>query len=61
LEASIRHLQDAADMYDLLSRQSPWATIQCYDAARNGMRMPDEISKDILSAVNPILSGVERA
>jgi len=61
LEASIRHLQDAADMYDLLSRQTPWATIQCYDATRGGMRMPEEISKDILSAVNPILSGVERA
>jgi len=61
LEASIRHLQDAADMYDLLSRQTPWATIQCYDAGRGGMRMPEEISKDILSAVNPILTGLERA
>jgi len=61
LEASIRHLQDAADMYDLLSRQTPWATIQCYDAARSGMRMPEEISKDILSAVDPILAGAERA
>jgi len=61
LEASIRHLQDAADMYDLLSRQTPWATIQCYDAGRGGMRMPEEISKDILSAVNPILTRLERA
>jgi len=61
LEASIRHLQDAADMYDLLSRQTPWATIQCYDAGRSGMRMPEEILKDILSAVNPIVTGLERA
>jgi len=60
LEASIRHLQDAADMYDLLSRQTPWATIQCFDAERSAMRMPEEISRDILSAVNPILTGVER-
>jgi len=60
LEASIRHLEDAADMYDLLSRQSPWATIQCYDAMRREMRMPEEISKDILSAVNPLLTGLER-
>jgi len=60
LEASIRHLEDAADMYDLLSRQSPWATIQCYNAMRREMRMPEEISKDILSAVNPLLTGLER-
>jgi len=60
LESSIRHLEDAADMYDLLSKQSPWATIQCYDAARGAMRMPEEISKDILSAVSPLLTGLER-
>jgi dTMP kinase len=60
LEASIRHLEDAADMYDLLSRQSPWATIQCYDAGRAAMRMPEEISVDILAAVNPLLSSLER-
>jgi dTMP kinase len=61
LEASIRHLEDAADMYDSLSRQTPWATIQCYDAQRGEMRMPEEISKDILSAVAPLLTGLERA
>jgi dTMP kinase len=61
LEASIHHLEDAADMYDLLSRQSPWATVQCYDATRGEMRMPEEISIDILSAVNPLLTGLERA
>src|SRR5882672_8830808 len=59
LEESIRHLEDAADMYDLLSRQTPWATIQCFDATRSEMRLPEEISRDILSAVNPLLTGVE--
>jgi len=61
LEANIRHLEDAADMYDLLSRQPPWATIQCYDAMQGGMRPPEEISRDILCAVNPMLTGLERA
>jgi dTMP kinase len=60
LESSIRHLEDATDMYDLLSRQAPWATIQCFDASRSAMRMPEEISKDILSAVSPLLTGLER-
>jgi dTMP kinase len=61
LEASIRHLEDAADMYDSLSRQTPWATIQCFDATRGEMRLPEEISGDILSAVSPILTGLDRA
>ena len=60
LESSIRHLEDATDMYDLLSKQPPWATIQCFDATRGAMRMPEEISKDILSAVSPLLTGLER-
>jgi dTMP kinase len=59
-EASIQHLADAADMYDLLSRRSPWATIQCYDAARGGIRLPEEISLDVMAAVEPLLSGLEK-
>lgn len=59
-EANIRHLEDAADMYDLLSRQAPWATIQCYDAARGGIRLPEEISRDVLAAVQPLLAGLEK-
>jgi dTMP kinase len=60
-EASLRHLEEAADMYDLLSRGSPWATIQCYDAVRGGMRLPEEISAEIIAAVQPLLAGVGRS
>ena len=56
-EASLSHLADAADMYDLLSRRSPWATVQCFDAARGGIRLPEEISRDVFAAVEPLLSG----
>lgn len=59
-EASLSHLADAADMYDLLSRRSPWATIQCFDSARGGMRLPEEISRDVLAAVDPLLSALEK-
>jgi dTMP kinase len=59
-EASLSHLADAADMYDLLSRRSPWATIQCFDSVRGGMRLPEEISRDVLAAVEPLLSGLEK-
>jgi len=37
------------------------ATIQCYDATRGEMRLPEEISADILSAVSPLLASVEQA
>ena len=55
LEASMKHLEEAAGMYDSLSRQTPWATIQCYDAMRKMMRPPEEISADIITAVQPLL------
>ncbi len=50
-EGSIRHLEEAAEMYDMLSRSRPWATIQCYDAQRGAIRLPEEISAEMLEAV----------
>ena len=54
-EASLRHLEDAAEMYDQLSRHSPWATIQCFDSACNAMRPADEIAAEVFAAVEPLL------
>jgi dTMP kinase len=51
LESNIRHLQDAAEMYDELSRRPNWKTIECFDAAKQMIRSPQEISADILAAV----------
>jgi dTMP kinase len=56
LEASLHHLEDAAEMYDSLSRSVPWATIQCFDAARHAIREPEEIATDVLAAVEGVLS-----
>jgi hypothetical protein len=55
LEASLRHLELAADMYDLLSREAPWVPIQCFDAARGEMRPPKEIAQEVLAAVEPVI------
>jgi dTMP kinase len=55
LETDLRHLEDAAEMYDMLSRSRPWATIQCFNAQRNAMRLPEEISGEMLEAVKAIL------
>jgi len=56
LEASLRHLEQAADMYDLLALEAPWVTIECFDAARGAMRSPKEIAQDGLAAVNKVTS-----
>jgi dTMP kinase len=55
-ESSLRHLEDAAEMYDLLSRRPSWATMQCFDAARHVMRPPEEIAREVLAAVEPLLA-----
>src|SRR5580704_10533164 len=56
LEASLRHLEDAAEMYDSLSRRASWATIQCFDTTRHVMRPLEEIAAEVLAAVEPLLA-----
>jgi dTMP kinase len=53
LESDIRHLQDAADRYDVLAQGPNWKTIECYDVAKQSVRPPREISAEILAAVLP--------
>src|SRR5258705_12828603 len=55
LEASLRHLQDAAAMYDQLARSAPWLTIECFDAASGTMRPVKEIAREVLATVEPLL------
>jgi dTMP kinase len=56
LEANLRHLEQAADMYDLLALEAPWVTIECLDKARGTMRSPKDIAQDVLAAVNKVTS-----
>ena len=56
LEASLRHLQEAGEMYDALSREAPWVTIECFDNKRDAMRAPKEIAADVFAAVRPLLT-----
>ena len=54
-EANLRHLQDAAEIYDMLSRRAAWKTIECFDTLRSSVRSPEEISREVLAAVEPLL------
>jgi dTMP kinase len=56
LEASLRHLEDAAAMYDQLSRRPNWATIPCFDETRGAMRPQKHIATEILAAVLQVIS-----
>jgi dTMP kinase len=55
-ESSLRHLHDAAEMYDTLAQRSHWATVECFDATHNEMRTPETIAADILALVEPLLA-----
>jgi dTMP kinase len=55
LEASARHLQTASDIYDDLARSPNWKTIECVDAQAQAMRAPDDIAREVLSAVQHVL------
>ncbi len=56
LESNIRHLQEAADMYDELARASNWKTIECFNSAKQMIRPADEISVEVLAAVLPSIT-----
>lgn len=50
-EASLRHLEDAAQMYDSLAKRPNWNTIECFDNKRHQMREAEKISQEILGTV----------
>jgi dTMP kinase len=56
LEASLRHLEDAAGMYDTLAQRATWATIECFDDVRGVMRTPEDIAGDVLKAIEAVVA-----
>ena len=55
LEASVRHLEEAASIYEELARRPNWVRIECFEASRGALRSPQDIARDVLSAVEPVL------
>jgi dTMP kinase len=56
LEANLRHLQDAADIYDELARGKNWKTIECLELGSHDIRSAEDISRDVIAAVLPVTS-----
>jgi dTMP kinase len=55
-EADIAHLEAAAKVYDELSQQQNWLTIECFDEASGSLREPAEIHEEIMEAVGSRMS-----
>ena len=55
-EASLRHLEEAAAIYDALSRRPHWVAIECLDASGGALRAPEQIAQQLLSAAEAVLS-----
>lgn len=51
-EADETHLEAAANVYETLSHQPNWATIDCWDAASSTLRSPESIHTEILSSID---------
>lgn len=56
-EASIRHLEEALAVYDELARRPNWTRIECYAEAGAALRSPEDIAREVLAAVEPVLAG----
>ncbi|HWF40333.1 MAG TPA: hypothetical protein VG322_17540 [Candidatus Acidoferrales bacterium] len=56
-EADVKHLETAAQVYDQLSRQPNWATIECRGSTANALRPPDSIHEEILTKVDAVIRG----
>jgi dTMP kinase len=50
-EADLKHLEEAAKIYDRLARGPRWLTIECFDAAARKLRPPDEIHRELVQRI----------
>jgi dTMP kinase len=56
LEENLRHLEEAAAMYDELAKRANWLRVECFDLKSQAMRPPELIAAEILAAVAAVLS-----
>ncbi|MGB6431044.1 MAG: hypothetical protein WBF06_10695 [Candidatus Acidiferrales bacterium] len=57
-EADVKHLEQAALVYDRLATEANWRTIECCEGAANSLRAPESIHVDVLAAIEAVLPAV---
>ena len=50
-ESNLTHLEQAAQVYDLLATEPNWVTVECFDTSAKALRPPEEIHSEVLGAV----------
>ncbi len=60
-EADLKHLEQAALVYDRLATEPNWVTIECFDAATDELRPPEAVHGAVLAAVETRLVGLASA
>ncbi|HEX2715312.1 MAG TPA: hypothetical protein VHM88_24290 [Candidatus Acidoferrales bacterium] len=60
-EADLKHLEQAALVYDRLATEPNWVTVECFDAAAGALRPPEEIHQSMMAAVEAHLVGLAQA
>lgn len=55
-EADLKHLEQAALVYDRLATEPSWVTVECFDAAAGELRPPEAIHRTVLAAVEARLT-----
>ncbi len=55
-EADLKHLEQAALVYDRLATEPNWVTVECFDAAAGELRPPEAIHRAVLAAVEARLA-----
>ena len=60
-EADLKHLEQAALVYDRLATEPNWVTVECFDAAAGGPRQPEQIHRAVMGAVEARLVGLVSA
>ena len=60
-EADLKHLEQAALVYDRLATEPNWVTVECFDAGAGALRPPEEIHQAMMAAVEARLVGLAQA
>jgi dTMP kinase len=60
-EADLKHLEQAALVYDRLATEPNWVTVECFDITAHQLRPPEEVHRGVMAAVEARLMGLAPA
>ncbi len=60
-EADLKHLEQAALVYDRLATEANWVTVECFDASAGELRHPESIHRAVMAALESRLVGLASA